>query len=98
MNADPNPKARDNGDISEEGAVNSPEINSRNASPKTGTRTIKKENFAISSFFNPSSIPVEIVAPDLDNPGNTAMAWEIPITNALPYVSFFSAGFITPVR
>ena len=38
--------------------------------PITGITTIKKENFATSSFLIPSNKPVTIVAPDLEIPGN----------------------------
>ena len=48
--------------------------------PKISGSTIKKENFAELSLSNPSRTDVEIVAPDLDNPGMRAIAWEIPIT------------------
>ena len=42
--------------------------------PMIGKRTIKKENFVVSSRFVPSNKPVAIVAPDLDIPGITANA------------------------
>ena len=34
----------------------------------------RKENFAISSLFQPDKRPVEIVIPDLETPGNIARA------------------------
>lgn len=39
-----------------------------------GTSTIRNENFAIPSFLLFSNKPVEIVDPDLDIPGSTAIA------------------------
>ena len=43
---------------------------------------IKKENLAEDSRSNPRSIPPEIVAPDLDIPGNSANNWKNPIQRA----------------
>ena len=49
-------------------------IMSRKASPKIGTNTIKKENLATFSLLFPSRIPVAMVEPERDKPGNTAQA------------------------
>ena len=46
----------------------------------TGT-TIKKENLAAISLFNPKKIEVPMVAPLLEIPGRMAKAWEKPIIN-----------------
>ena len=51
-----------------------PYIMSRKASPKIGTNTIKKENLATLSLLFPSRIPVAMVEPERDKPGNTAQA------------------------
>jgi hypothetical protein len=73
-NADTKPRISEVMLMPDAAAVNSPEISSRKASPSTGTSTIKNENFAISSFLTPSIIPVEIVAPERESPGSTAIA------------------------
>ena len=39
----------------------------------------RKENFVASALFHPDIKAVEIVMPDLEKPGITANAWEIPI-------------------
>ena len=57
-------------------------IVSSSASPKIGIITIMKENCAISDFFTPQSRPVEIVLPERDKPGSTAIDWAMPIINA----------------
>ena len=46
--------------------------------PKIIGTTIKKENLAATSLFNPKKIEVPIVAPLLEIPGNIANAWEKP--------------------
>ena len=55
-------------------AVEKSFIKSKMASPKTGIKTIKNENFAIFSLLFPNNIPVEIVAPERESPGKTATA------------------------
>ena len=55
---------------------------SSNASPRIGIITMRNENDATFSRLSPSNIPVAIVVPDLLSPGNTAIAWDIPITKA----------------
>ena len=54
----------------------------------------RKENFAASFFFHPEIRAVEIVTPDLEKPGTTANAWEIPIKKLSEYLWFFK--FIEP--
>ena len=58
-----------------------------------GINTIKKENLATASFLFPNNIPVAIVEPERDKPGNTAHACANPITNASRYEIFsFTRG------
>ena len=54
--------------------VKSPPIRLKKPSPKIGTITIRKENFATLSLLLPKMIPVAMVDPDLDSPGSTAQA------------------------
>ena len=49
----------------------------------------RKENFAISSLFQPDTRAVEIVPPDLEPPGKIARAWEKPIKKLSEYLWFF---------
>jgi hypothetical protein len=44
--------------------------------------TIKNENCATEDFLTLQSNPVEIVEPERDKPGSTAIACAIPTTNA----------------
>lgn len=60
-------------DMPDASGANSPFIKLKNDCPKIGIKTIKKENFAISSLLFPSNNPVEIVVPDRDKPGKTAI-------------------------
>ena len=53
--------------------------NSKNASPKIGINTIKKENLVTLSFFTPHNNPVAIVVPLRLRPGNTATACARPM-------------------
>lgn len=72
--ADKNPIIKGRIAIPEEALDILPPINSKKASPRIGTRTIRNENCVTSSFFIPHSKPVEIVAPLRDKPGTTATA------------------------
>ena len=74
-----------------------PETKRVSASTKEAAKTIgiakRKENLIASSFFNPLNNPAEIVAPDLETPGNIAKAWNIPIVkeskaDIFPFFSF----------
>lgn len=47
--------------------------------PKIIGIDIRNENFNAVFSFNPANIPVEIVVPDLDIPGNKANTCAIPI-------------------
>ena len=76
------PTVSDNIEIPLSPCVKLPFIKSRKAYPKIGTSTIRKENLATFSLLFPKRIPVAIVDPERDNPGNTAQAWAIPITKA----------------
>ena len=60
-----------------------------NIFPKIKGMTIKNENRAAFVLSIPSKTAVEIVAPDLEIPGNIASAWEIPIIKALFCSTFF---------
>ena len=64
---------------------------SRNASPKMGISTIRKENLATASFLLPNSSPVAMVLPEREIPGNTATACANPMTKAShqPIFSFW---------
>ena len=73
-NAAVNPAKREYRLIPDSAEENPPEISSRKLSPNIGTKTIRKENFAISSLLTPRRRPVDMVAPDLDRPGSTANA------------------------
>ena len=46
----------------------------------------RKENFVASALSHPDIKAVEIVMPDLENPGITANAWEIPIKKLSEYL------------
>ena len=59
---------------------------SRNASPKIGISTMRKENCATDSFFTPQSSPVAMVVPLRLNPGRTAIACAQPMMMASRYV------------
>ena len=63
-------------------AAKSPPTRLKKASPSTGTKTIKKENLAIFSLLLPKRIPVAIVEPERESPGNTAHACANPIIKA----------------
>ncbi len=62
--------------------VNSPPTMPKNACPKMGIKTIRKEKGATLSFSTPNINPVAMVAPDLESPGMTAHACATPIINA----------------
>ena len=55
------------------------EINSIIAEIEIAGIPKRKENFAASFLFHPDISAVEIVTPDLENPGKMAKAWEKPI-------------------
>ena len=55
------------------------EMNSTIAAREMAGIPKRKENFAASPLSQPDTRAVEIVTPDLDTPGITAKAWEIPI-------------------
>jgi hypothetical protein len=63
----------------------SPFIAPKKVSPKMGINTIKKENFATSSFFTPNNKPVAMVVPERERPGKTATACANPIRKAMPH-------------
>ena len=50
-----------------------------------GTRTIRKENCAITSLLTPQSRPVAMVVPERERPGATANAWPMPTAKACRY-------------
>ena len=52
----------------------SPSKMSKNVMPKIGINTIKNENRVTSSFLLPNNKPVDIVAPERESPGSTAIA------------------------
>ena len=54
-------------------------MNSTIAAREIAGKPKRKENFAASVLFQPDSIAVEIVTPDLDTPGKIANACERPI-------------------
>ena len=54
-------------------------MNSTIAARKIAGIPKRKENFAASRLSHPDIKAVEIVTPDLENPGITANAWEKPI-------------------
>jgi hypothetical protein len=56
-----------------------PSIRSFTTFPKIKGTTIRNENFAEDVLSNPKITDVAIVAPDLEIPGNIAIAWAIPI-------------------
>ena len=60
----------------------SPDKISFNIAPNITGITIKKENLAASFLLFPKKIEVQIVAPDLEIPGITANACDIPIISA----------------
>ena len=60
--------------IPETDGEKSPPIMFKNVSPKIGISTIKKENCAMFSFLFPSNKPVDIVVPERESPGSTAIA------------------------
>ena len=60
------------------------------AAPKMGTITIKNENLVATFLSTPRSKAVEMVAPDLEIPGKTAIAWAMPMTKARKVFIFLS--------
>jgi len=55
----------------------------RTLAPRIAGIANRKENLIAFSFFTPKSIAVEVVEPDLEIPGITAMAWANPTINEL---------------
>ena len=70
------------------------EINSTIAAKEMEGMPKRKENFAASLLFQPDTKAVEIVIPDLETPGKTAKAWEMPIQKLFEKLWFFK--FIEP--
>src|SRR5574344_668268 len=69
-------------EVPEEAAEKSPPTKFKNASPKMGMSTMRNENCATELFFTPHRSPVEMVAPERESPGRTAMAWATPMITA----------------
>ena len=61
-------------------------INSTNAASEIAGIPSRKENLAASALSQPDIKAVEIVMPDLENPGITANAWEKPIKKLSEYL------------
>ena len=61
--------------------------------PKIKGTTIKNENLAEDVLSNPKITEVAIVAPDLEIPGNIAIAWEIPIKKLCGILMTLLVGF-----
>ena len=70
------------------------EMNSTIAAKEIAGIPNRKENFAASPLSQPDINAVEIVTPDLENPGKIAKAWEIPIKKLSELLWFLK--FIEP--
>jgi hypothetical protein len=93
MSAAKKPQHNGNREMPDSAVENPPFNKSKTASPNMGMITIRKEKRATLALLFPSINPVEMVVPERDNPGNTAIACEIPMMKAsLNDIVAFSFG------